>query len=89
MKQGNLISYIQAYPDLDTVRLCYETALVLQYLHSKSVIHGNVQPRAYFRSRLGSSKLIGVCGSCIDGRSPWGESVGTFPFPINSLGGRP
>ncbi|KAG8983256.1 hypothetical protein FRB90_006175 [Tulasnella sp. 427] len=44
MKYGNVDMYLKEFPNADKLKLLYETALGLQYLHKLKILHGNLNP---------------------------------------------
>ncbi|KAG6807417.1 hypothetical protein H0H92_007613 [Tricholoma furcatifolium] len=43
MKYGDLVTYLKQYPLASRVRLLYDVALGLQYLHKMSIVHGDIK----------------------------------------------
>ncbi|KAF5337767.1 hypothetical protein D9758_016612 [Tetrapyrgos nigripes] len=41
---GNVTQFLARHPDMDRKRLTFETAIGMQYLHSRDFIHGGLQP---------------------------------------------
>ncbi|KAG6825891.1 hypothetical protein H0H92_001972 [Tricholoma furcatifolium] len=61
MKQGDLVSYLEEYPLESRVHLFYDVALGVQYLHERSIVHGDLKSANILVSDSGRA-LIGDFG---------------------------
>ncbi|KAG8966948.1 hypothetical protein FRB90_010922, partial [Tulasnella sp. 427] len=44
MKYGNVTMYLKQFPNADKLKLLYEIATGLKYLHESGILHGNLNP---------------------------------------------
>ncbi|KAG6825508.1 hypothetical protein H0H92_003435 [Tricholoma furcatifolium] len=61
MGNGNLVSYLEKFPLANRVRLFYDVGLGLQYLHERSIVHGDLKGTNILVNNSGRA-LIGDFG---------------------------
>ncbi|KAG8719380.1 hypothetical protein FRC08_002979 [Ceratobasidium sp. 394] len=57
MKFGSVGSVVKKWPDMDRYKLCYQLALVVDYLHQENVVHGDIKGDNVLVAEDGTLKL--------------------------------
>ncbi|KAG8990599.1 hypothetical protein FRB94_010496 [Tulasnella sp. JGI-2019a] len=60
LENGNVKQYLEANPDLSPLKLVAETAIGMEYLHSKNIIHGRLKPTNVLVSNDGHALITDV-----------------------------
>ncbi|KAG6824792.1 hypothetical protein H0H92_005822, partial [Tricholoma furcatifolium] len=96
MESGDLASYLKRYPDSNRIQLLYDVSLGLQFLHERSIVHGdlkgtNILVNDYGRACIadfGLSSILPSWGGTPHYQAPelFGEAFNTKSTDIYAFG---